>query len=279
MKSRLGIVSNCWKMQLDAGATLASLVDRGLEIGLRHFELRQGALGECEAEDRTPLPKKLASLATRFPEAIFDLAVEMPVVTGSGSLRSRFLAHCLEGAVALASSEASPIAHLRIVDLAGPTVAQGEGRQRSLTILKRIEQSLQMSAPQSMLSLEHSIQPWPEFHVLFDEVRSAVDLKLCFDPCNLWLCEDTPDAAAITASLDPNAISMLHVKQRDKDSPGVRPDIGEGAVLWPEPVRQLESAGYAGPILFETAPCEDIFEQTEANCRIVEQWLEELRDS
>lgn len=278
MRSRLGIVSNCWKMQLDSGATLASLVERGLAIGLRHFELRQGALGECEAEDRTPLPEQLASLAARFPEAAFDLAVEMPVVTGTGSLRSRFLAHCLEGAVALASSEASPVAHLRIVDLSGPTVAQGEARQRSLTILKRIEQTLQMSASQSMLSLEHSIQPWPEFRELFDEARSAVALKLCFDPCNLWLCEDAPDMAAITASLDPNSISMLHVKQRDEDSPGVRTDIGEGAVPWPEPVRQLESAGYAGPILFETAACEDVFEQTEANCRIVEQWLEESPD-
>ena len=59
MRSRLGIVSNCWKMQLDSGATLASLVERGLAIGLRHFELRQGALGECEAEDRTPLPEPL----------------------------------------------------------------------------------------------------------------------------------------------------------------------------------------------------------------------------
>ncbi|MBC8289523.1 MAG: sugar phosphate isomerase/epimerase [Planctomycetes bacterium] len=276
MRSRLGIVSNCWKNQLDGGATLASLVERGLEIGLRHFELRQGALGDCETEDRLPIPAQLASLADHFSLAAFDLAVEMPVVTGASPLDADFESRCIESAVALAS-EASPIAHLRIVDLAGPDVGQGDARKRSLETLVRLDESLRKKNTQSMLSLEHSIQRWLPFRSLFDEVRAAIDLKLCFDPCNLWLCDEAPPLTEIVSSLDPASISMLHVKQRDEASPGVRVDIGPGAVPWPELLRQLDSAGYFGPILFETAPCEDVIEQTEANCQRVEKWLAEAR--
>lgn len=273
MRSRLGIVSNCWKEQLSKGTSLASLIERGLESGLRHFELRQGALGHCETEKRTPIPDELAGLAERFPQAAFNLAVEWPVVTGAGRVNRDFESRCIDSASALASSEFRPIAHLRIVDLSGSVVAEGEQRQESLDRLARLNESLSRQSAQSLLSLEHSIQPWPQFRSLFDESRRQFDLKLCFDPCNLWLCEKEPQISEIVESLDPDSISMLHIKQRDRNSAAVRKDIGPGAVPWPGPLQQLCAAGYAGPILLETAPGTDIFEQTEANCQRLEQWL------
>jgi sugar phosphate isomerase/epimerase len=273
MRDRFGIVSNCWRVQLDEGVSIESLIERGLQIGLRHFELRQGALGDCETEDRSPISERLGRLARRFPEVTFDLAVEMPVVTGAAPIDVNFEARCLAAAVALASPAYEPRPHLRIVDLAGAAVATGLDRDRSIDALSLLNEKLKGASELATLSLEHSIQPWSQFRDLFDEARSAFHLKLCFDPCNLWLCDDEPPLPEIVASIPPDQISMLHVKQRDEDSPGVRPGLEPGAVPWPEPIHQLEAAGYVGPILFETAPCADVFEQTEKNCRQLEEWL------
>ncbi|MDA0588420.1 MAG: TIM barrel protein [Planctomycetota bacterium] len=276
MRDRFGIVSNCWRVQLDEGASIESLIERGLQLGMRHFELRQGALGDCETEDRFPISDRLGRLASRFPEATFDLAVEMPVVTGAAPIDVNFEARCLAAAVALASPAYEPRPHLRIVDLAGSAVATGADRARSLDALSLLDEKLRGASELSILSLEHSIQPWPQFRELFDEARSAIDLKLCFDPCNLWLFDGGPPVSEIVASIEPEQISMLHVKQRGEDSPGVWPGLEPGALPWPEPIHQLETAGYVGPILFETAPCADVFKQTDANCRQLEEWLRQI---
>ena len=45
----LGIVSNCWKIQLDRGQTLDVLIEQAVRQGLRAVELRQGCLGEYES--------------------------------------------------------------------------------------------------------------------------------------------------------------------------------------------------------------------------------------
>lgn len=273
MRDRLGIVSNCWRMQLDEGSRIESLIERAMQFGLRQFELRQGALGDCETVNRDPIPERLGSLAEHFPEAEFNIAVEMSVVTGTPSVNVDFQARCIAAAAALALPSVSLKPHLRIVDLSGSTVATDDARSRALDEIVTMNETLREECCSAVLSLEHSIQPWPEFRVLFDESRSAVDLKLCFDPCNLWLCDRNPPLREIVNSIPVEAISMLHVKQRDRDSNTILPGLDAGVVPWPEPVRQLEAAGYTGPILFETASCPDIFSQTEANCRQVEQWL------
>ena len=58
MKDSLGIVSNCWQLQFAAGVSIEQLVERGLELGLRWFELRQGSLGDCETTQQIPLPDR-----------------------------------------------------------------------------------------------------------------------------------------------------------------------------------------------------------------------------
>lgn len=273
MRDQLGMVSNCWRVQLDDGTSIESLIERGLQIGLRHVELRQGALGDCETGNRTPLPDRLGRLAGRFPEATFNLAVELPVVTAAAPIDIDFEARCLAAVVALASPAARPMPHLRVVDLSGQTVAAGTGRAGSLDALAQLNEKLLGASELSILSLEHSIQPWPDFRKLFDEARSGIDLKLCFDPCNLWLCDGDPDVAEIVASIPPEQISMLHVKQRDEHSGEVLPGLAPGTVPWPKPIRQLQENDYSGPILFETAPCADVFQQTEASCQQLEEWL------
>lgn len=273
MRDRLGIVSNCWRVQLDEGSPIEALIERSLKIGLRHFELRQGSLGDCETCDRVPLPDRLAKVTDRFVEATFDLAVEMPVVTGAAPFDVDFAKRCVEAVVALASPKANSNPHLRIVDLAGSSAATGPSRANCVSELERLFKLLRQASASAVLSLEHSRQPWPGFRDLFDAARSGVDLKLCFDPCNLWLCDDEPPVEAILDSISVETISMLHVKQRDVDSPSVLTGLDRGLVPWPDPLRQLERAGYAGPILLETAPCHDVFDQTETNCRRLEEWL------
>jgi len=284
MKNSLGIVSNCWQLQFAAGVSIEQLVERGLELGLRWFELRQGSLGDCETTQQIPLPDRLADLAARFPEASFNLAVEMPLITGLSQIDDQFAETCVDAAAGLASSAAAATPHLRIVDLAGHAVATGQHRTDALAALSQLHAMLLKHSPSAVISLEHSIQPWPEFRELFDEARQAFDLQLCFDPCNLWLCDSQPSVSAIVHSVPVAQIAMLHVKQRAADSPVILPGLipdgsDSGCVPWPSIIRQLQQSGYRGPVLLETAPCTDMAGQIRSSSSQLEEWLGASPDS
>ena len=56
---QVGLVSNCWKTQLEQGQDLVELLDRAGERGLRAIELRQGCLGRFEtAGEQQPMSEK-----------------------------------------------------------------------------------------------------------------------------------------------------------------------------------------------------------------------------
>ena len=284
MKDRLGIVSNCWQLQIESGLPIAQSVEQVLELGLRFVELRQGSLGDCETEQRVPIPGRLAKLAAKFPEATFNLAVEMPLITGSNPIDDQFTETCVDAAVGLATSVAGAVPHLRIVDLAGNSVAAGQPRRDSLATLSRLSERLHNHSQSAVISLEHSIQPWPAFRDLFDEARQDIDLRLCLDPCNFWLCDNNPSISDILDSIPIAHISMLHVKQRMADSPCVLPGLvpdgsDSGSVPWPSTIRRLQESGYRGPILLETAPCANIIEQLQKNCRQIEEWSGKSSDA
>ena len=82
-----GIVTNVFRRQLDAGASLTELVAEAHGRGFNAFELRQRALGEFEDDRFVPKPQKLFDLRQQFPGATFNLAIELPIFSGSYSVQ------------------------------------------------------------------------------------------------------------------------------------------------------------------------------------------------
>jgi sugar phosphate isomerase/epimerase len=264
----LGLVSNCWKIQLGAGVSLCSLVGRAIEEGFRFVELRQGCLGECEdSETRLPDADSLKELAQNFPEVTFDLAVELPYFFEPTEDASPAVSTMLAGARALALNDRP--AHLRIVDLVSKSVpnerSASDERTSEFSLEDVVEslRNLSSELPAGIVSVEHSYQPWTGFRKLFEVTRSLNNLpdaspQLCYDPCNLWLTGDGENANEITESLPVDWLSMVHLKQRVAGSISARLEPGD--VDWAQQMASLRFAGYAGPYLFETAPSKDVWQ-------------------
>ena len=270
-KNRVGLVSNCWKMQLESGESLFALIARAVDTGFRFVELRQGCLGECEdPETRLPHVDALASLANKFPEVTFDLAVELPIFASPITVASDDVRTMLDGAHAL--SDASRPAHLRIVDLVSKRVpgsradvAETESGFCLEDVIASLHE-LQHELASGVVSVEHSYQPWSGFCRLFETARSTSGepnssgqlLRLCYDPCNLWISGDGDSANEITEALPVDWLSMVHLKQRCGGAVSTRFEPGE--VDWLRQLAALNRAAYAGPFLFETAPTEDVWQ-------------------
>lgn len=262
-ENRLGLVSNCWKVQLDGGARLTELVEQASNEGFRFVELRQGCLGDCEdSESRLPFPHMLMELAERFPEITFDLAVELPVFSESIDVSSAAVDTMLRSAKAL-SARSHP-AHLRIVDLVSKTVpstrsANDDGSRFSMQDVVDSLSDLKTELPTGIVSVEHSFQRWTGFQTMLEVANSSgINVQLCYDPCNLWLAGDAEAASEITASLPVDWLSMVHLKQRVGNSVSTR--LEQGEVNWPRQLNLLNDARYTGPFLFETTPSEDAWE-------------------
>ena len=284
--NRLGLVSNCWKFQLDAGESLRHLVRRAVNEGFRFVELRQGCLGEFE-EPATRLPnaESLASLTREFPELTFNLAVELPIFSRPIDTASRDIRTKLKATHALADDRRP--AHLRIVDLVSKTVPV-TGSENSLpsdfvfedviTSISKLQKELSLG----VLSIEHSFQSWSGFARLFEVARSQAGsseaantlLKLCYDPCNLWLTGEGGSASEITQSVPVDWLAMVHLKQRIDGSVSTRLEPGE--VDWWQHLTTFWHAGYSGPFLFETAPTEDVWESLAVSRRYFTELTSEL---
>ncbi|MDA1165675.1 MAG: TIM barrel protein [Planctomycetota bacterium] len=274
-EDRLGLVSNCWKVQLDAGESLTELTGQAADLGFRFVELRQGCLGEFEdAATRMPDPDALKLLTRTFPQVTFNLAVELPLLSSSINPASSDVDTLLQAARALAAetgSETSRPAHLRIVDLVSREVPQSrlgnDSADRSfsledvITSLHALERRL---AP-GIVSVEHSLQAWSGIQRLFEIARPGSgqstsimeSLRLCYDPCNLWLTGDGKSADLITESLPVDWLSMVHLKQLCGGTVSTR--FEPGNVDWRKQFVALARSRYAGPFLFETAPTEDVW--------------------
>ena len=75
----LGIVSNCWRLQLAAGVPLESLVKKAAREGYRAIEFRQGCLGEFETatEFLAECHARYAELPPQFPDVRFNIAARV----------------------------------------------------------------------------------------------------------------------------------------------------------------------------------------------------------
>lgn len=261
----LGIVSNCWKVQLDAGVDLDLLIEEAARRGYRVVELRQSCLGKYEFGSQClPRPDRLSELAPRFPALRFNLAMSLPCLGGELKRNSPLFVAARAAAAAVGWGKPP---HLRLVDL------QTRPEQRpDLTIeaaadgLVELTQSLIES--RGTLSVENAAQPWQWFHSVMEEARRRLGengnrLRYCFDPCNLLETECAEDVTSIVDSLTPDEVSLIHIKQRREGQ--IQPDVSQGDLDWQDLLETFHHRGQHGPLLFETTPHVDVWRNLEAS--------------
>lgn len=278
----LGVVSNCWRTQLDAGVRLDALIAESVRRGWTTVELRQGCLGEYESGmESIPDVERLAALARRLPDAKLHLAISLPCLGGQPLERAPLFLAARSAAVSLARGSAP---HLRLVDLdtrpppSAPAISHDAGPQESQTCaasaaaqsLARLAESLHELG--GHVSIEHAAQPWDWFAQAFADARRLLGadsncLRLCFDPCNLLLTEPLARVAEIVERQPPREVSLIHVKQRRAGM--IQSDVGPGDLAWPELLRSLRDAGHSAPVLFEVAPSRNVWNRLDAAARSV----------
>ncbi len=259
----LGLVSNCWKVQLDSGAALDSLIAEAVRQRLTVIELRQGSLGEYEAGPTcVPQAERLAELARRFSDVRFNVALSLPCLGGKLSREDSLFLAGRSAAMALANRQPP---HLRLVDLqTRPEQCQESSIESAARGLVELTEA--MLQAKGMLSIEHARQPWAWFDSVMRESRRRLGvrsshLRLCFDPCNLLLTEKADEVAGIVESVEPQDVSMIHIKQRQDGQ--VQPDVGDGDLDWPKLLEMLRRRSHSGPVLFEIAAHADVWANLE----------------
>ncbi len=260
----LGLVSNCWKVQLDSGTPLDSLITEAVRRGLTAIELRQGSLGEYEAGPTcVPQADRLAELARRFPEVRFNVALSLPCLGGDLSREDSLFLAGRAAAMAMAMGQ-SP--HLRLVDLqTRPDQCLASSIESAARRLVELTEA--MVEVEGQLSIEHARQPWSWLDSVMSAARRRLGerssrLRLCFDPCNLLLTERAEEVAGIVESVEPKEVSMIHVKQRRNGQ--VQPDFGDGDLDWPQLLETLRRRGHTGPVLLEIAPHVEVWANLES---------------
>lgn len=259
---KLGLVSNCWQKQLEEGTDLIDLVAEATQFGFSRVELRQTCLGRFEQGD-PPVPDAAAlqELANSFPDVEFNVAVNVPFLgplNNSTQLGPVFEA-AVEGALAVAGTHRP---HLRLVDLST------SGADFLSYVTNNTCQLAPWAKPMiehnGWLSLEHSLQPWQPFHDTLTATRDllgdkANHLRLCYDPVNLFFSDTDPNPAAVTRSLSPDEISMIHFKQRcDGEILG---NMSDGDVDWRDQAHGIREIDFDGTFLFEIRSTENVWDE------------------
>jgi len=269
----LGIVSNCWQWRLDDGESLDTLIARAVDEGYGAIELRQGSLGQYETgPECRPLPESLARLVDQFPGVQFDLALAYPCFAPDGDGSDELFQAGRAAAVSLAGGG---MPHLRLVDPETDATTV-DPHQAAETVGRLVAE---LGRVDGMLSIEHSRQAWTWFRRVFELARDRAGerggrLKICFDPCNLLVAGDDP--AEVTASLSAADISMIHLKQRRN---GLHyPAVADGEVDWTAVAAAINLLGFDGPMLFEIAAHENIWEFLDGSCAyLARRGLEDRR--
>ena len=256
-----GLVSNCWQVQLSAGEELDDLIAEAERRNLRVIELRQGCLGSFETgEFDTPDVSRLSELPQRFPSVCFNVAMSVPFL-GSVSPASRNLLDVGRRAAVAVAGNGRP--HLRLVDLESPFDVNPDRAHDNL-----VELAHSMAPFDGMLSVEHSWQQWDGLLRAFRSARDTLGgqqnrLKICFDPCNLRMAEESIDLATAARSLSLDEVSMVHLKQCRENC--VLPSLSDGGVNWGRIGQVLNDMKYDGPALFEVDSTSDVWHRIKAS--------------
>lgn len=261
-----GIVTNVFRKQLEAGASLTELIAEARRRGFSAFELRQRAMSECENETCTPLPEKSAALRRQIPEAAFNVAIEFPIFSNVYDIRDPLYVYARDAAFELRGDRG----HLRFVDPTPNPLLTDESR---LNEQARCLELLVVDAEASgvLISIEHSRQPLRVTRELIRRASVLIEasgviargnLGVCFDPCNLVTSAlEKEDPVAETAALPLEDIFMFHVKQSRGGA--ALPFVDEGDVDWRAVLRLTRDKGYEGLALFEIAPSDRVWDNLE----------------
>ena len=249
----LGIVSNCWRKQLEDGEELETLIAEAQRRGFGAIELRQTCLGRHETSEHLPRPETLAELPHQFPDVRFNIAICAafmdPALTPDDPVFSaaKLAARAVAGGA---------LPHLRLVDLVtqGERLHQATASSAAQTIGRLAQAMFEIDG---VLDVENSKQPWTLFYEAFASARrnlgsQAARLRICFDPCNLLVPDDGSDPYQVTASLSPDEVSLIHFKQRRDGH--IFPAVADGDVDWPALVPLINEKNFTCPGLLEIDP-------------------------
>ncbi|MCH8829303.1 MAG: hypothetical protein IID45_06970 [Planctomycetes bacterium] len=158
--------------------------------------------------------------------------------------------------------------HLRLVDLTTSNSYLDAPAALAAAVKRIVKLTKSMIEIDGVLSIEHSRQRWEHFRQVFERSREELGadsdrLRICFDPCNLLSAEDHADPAAVTRTLSPDEISMVHLKQRHAGQ--LLSTVDDGDVDWPSVCTALKQIGCRGPGLFEIAAHADLWDNLEAS--------------
>lgn len=248
----VGIVSNCWKAQLQKGESLHDLISQTRDTEFSHVELRQGCMGHFENSDKIPDAEALATLASEFPDISFNLAVELPIFSKSIDTTSNAVKAMIQAAKNLSQPP-----HLRIVDVTATFVPHSQAPGFSIENVLASFSSLQAALGDGVISVEHAFQPWADIERFFEVSHELVTpVKLCYDACNLGLTNEINLVSYITESIPGEWLALVHLKQRVGEA--VLPKLGPGDVDWKKQLTLLSNSNYAGPLLFEINPSDEV---------------------
>jgi sugar phosphate isomerase/epimerase len=251
---KLGLVSNCWRVQLTGGKDLSELIENALRLGYRSVELRQGCLGKYETDMGLPKPESLQLLAERFPNVQFNIALNVPFFAGIVTPTSKPFVYALRAAEAVAGVFG---VHVRLVDLA---TREPSLNTRVLgTLVAQLTHAV--VGVRGILSLENASQRWEVLRQVHRHARAQLGgdagaLQFCYDACNLVRVSGRTQQ--FPQRLRRGDVALIHLKQsRD----GVtQPTFEPGDVDWSLQLAALARIDYAGPALFEIAPHENIWD-------------------
>ena len=265
VRMRFGLVSNCFRCLLDADHSLEDLIAHAANVGYRVIELRQGFMGRFESNDTLfPNAEALAELPIRFPEMHFNIAINIPFLSGRVTATDPLFVRAKQAAVAIAG-RCGP--HLRLVD----TDTTDEQVPHGNDVAERLSELVYaMRRVDGVLSVEHAMQSWTLFESIFNAARDCLGedrscLKLCFDPCNLLMAKDGPDPIRVARGLSCDALAMVHIKQRHGGV--VTEDVSHGELDWPTLFKCLHEIGFKEPYLFEVAPSMKLWSRLEQSAR------------
>ncbi len=265
----LGIVSNCWKVQLDNGTDVDHLIEEAQKRGYKHVELRQMCLGKYESgEGNVPNAAALAQLREKFPDMGFNVAIALPFMGGGLTPENEAFAAGLKAAVALNPEKPN----MRLVDLTTTEVDNLEQVAASVA-----ELGWACVARKGTLSLENARQPWSALREVFALARTrmrdaATSLRFCYDPCNLLNAPDKPDPQEVTQQMFAANIGVFHFKQSKRGR--MLLTVADGDVDWHAQIAALQRKGYHGPALFEIPPHKDIWRNLQKSRAYVEGVME-----
>ena len=265
----LGLVSNCWRDQLQANTPLENLIAEAARRGFSAVELRQSCLGEFETgAQHIPNAATLARLPSQFAHIQFNVAMALPFLSPEVNPAGSVFQAGLSAALGV-SGQFTP--RLRLVDLATHIA---ESDMPDIDAAASALAALADVATESgvELSVENSIQPWNRFRRIVNrglsQCRKERRFRLCYDPANLLLQPDLLSPGEVTRSLNVHELSMVHFKQRLQGK--FLDSVCDGDIDWSEQLGALAQIGFCGPALFEIESSSNVWQRLEASRRYLQ---------